>query len=355
MKFFISILILISFSFAKIPSLETMVGQMIMVGVGGSKPNDKWVKQLGVDIKKGRVGGVILFGNNIENPQRLKKLTSFLSSVKTEQPLFIAIDQEGGKVQRLNEKKGFHSYPSAFEMSRSKTLLECYETYKNMAEELKEYGFNINFAPVVDLNINPNSPAIGKKKRSYSAEEEIVIAYSTEFIKAQKEANIISVLKHFPGHGSAANDSHKQITDVSNTWQYKELKPYYDFIKYKKIDAVMVGHINLKIFDKIYPASLSKNMIKGLLKSQLGFDGVVFSDDMQMKAISDIYGFKQSVILAINAGVDVLVYSSYFTKKSSVVKEVTTIVKEAIKNGEIKKEEIEDSYMKIIRLKSDIN
>jgi len=344
-----------TFSFAKAPSLEDMIGQMIMVGVGGSKPSDKWVGQLSLDIKKGRVGGVILFGNNIENPQKLKKLTKFLSSHKTKYPLFMAIDQEGGNVQRLNEKKGFNSYPSAFEISRNKTLIESYEIYKKMADELKEYGFNINFAPVVDLDINPNSPAIGKKKRSYSVQEEIVIAYSSEFIRAQKDTGIISVLKHFPGHGSAVADSHKRITDVSETWQYKELKPYYDFIKYEKVDAIMVGHINLQIFDKIYPASLSKNIIKGLLREQLGFKGVVFSDDMQMKAISDIYGFKQSVILGINAGVDVLVYSSYFTKKSSVLKEVREIIIEAVQNGQIKIEEIEDSYKRIIRLKNATN
>jgi beta-N-acetylhexosaminidase len=354
-KHFFVLLLLISFSFGKTPSLETMIGQMIMVGIGGDKPSDKWVKQLAFDIQKGRVGGVILFANNIENPKKLKKLTSYLKNIKTEQPLFVAIDQEGGEVQRLNKKNGFNSYPSAFDVSRKKTLLEAYDIYKNLASELKDYGFNLNFAPVVDLNINENSPAIGAKKRSYSDKEEIVIAYSSEFIKAQKEAGIISVLKHFPGHGSALSDSHKHLTDVSNTWDYKELKPYYDFVKYDKTDAIMVGHINLKIFDKIYPASLSKNMINGLLREKLKFNGVVFSDDMKMKAISDIYGFEKSVILAVNAGVNVLVYSSYFTKKSSVIKEVTQIITDAVKSGDIDKKLIEDSYKKIVRLKNGID
>ena len=355
MKYFLLLSFLLSSLVAKSPTLETMIGQMLMVGVGGSSSSDKWVKQLELDIKKKRLGGVILFGNNIENPKQLKQLTTFLSSVKTDNPLFIAIDQEGGKVQRLNAKKGFNSYLSAKDISREKTLIESYDIYKKMADELKQYGFNINFGPVVDLDINPDSPAIGKKRRSYSAEEEIVIAYSSRFINAHKDASVISVLKHFPGHGSALKDSHKYLTDVSDTWEYKELKPYYDFIKYKKADAIMVGHINLDKFDKKYPASLSKTMIKGLLRGQLEFDGVVFSDDMNMKAISDIYGFKQSVILAINAGVDVLVYSSYFTKKSSVLKEVREIIVEAVKNGQIKIEEIEDSYNKIIRLKNGIN
>ncbi len=355
MRYYLLFLLLFSSLFAKNPSLEEMVGQMIMVGVGGSKPSDKWVKQLKTDIQNGKIGGVILFANNIDSPKRLKELTSFLSNAKSKYPLFVAIDQEGGEVQRLSKKNGFHDYPSAYDMQREKTLLESYTIYKNLADELKEYGFNINFAPVVDLNINPNSPAIGAKNRSYSAEEEIVIAYSNEFLRAQKDAGIISVLKHFPGHGSALADSHKRITDVSETWQYNELKPYYDFIRYKKVEAIMVGHINLDKFDKMYPASLSKKIITGVLRKQLKFDRVVFSDDMNMKAIKDIYGFKQSVIMAINAGVDVLVYSSYFTQKSSVVNEVTNIILKAVKNKKIDIEIIKNSFNRIKGLKNVIN
>ena len=355
MRRILVLLVLISSVFAKSPTLEEMVGQMLMVGVGGSKTTDKWVKQLRSDIQNGKIGGVILFANNIKSPKKLKKLTSFLSSAKSKYPLFIAIDQEGGKVQRLSSKNGFTDYPSAFDIARKKTLLESYEIYKRLADELKEYGFNINFAPVVDINIDPKSPAIGAKKRSYSAQEEIVIAYSSEFIKAQKDAGIISVLKHFPGLGSAKTDSHKHLTDVSKTWQYKELKPYYDFIKYEKVEAIMVEHIILDKFDKIYPALLSKKTISGVLRSQLGFKGVVFSDDMNMKAISDIYGFKQSIIMAVNAGVDVLVYSSYFTKKSSVVNEVTKIIIDAVKSGKIDIKTIENSYKRIKGLKNVIN
>ncbi len=347
--------LLCSFSWSKAPSLDEMIGQMIMVGVGGSSENDTWVKQLGRDIKGGKVGGVILFANNIENPKQLKKLTTFIKSIKSRHPLLLAIDQEGGKVQRLNSKNGFHTYPSAFELSRNRTLLESRGVYEEMAGELKMYGFNLNFAPVVDLDINPDSPAIGRMKRSYSDKEEIVIAYSNEFLEAQKKSGIISVLKHFPGHGSALEDSHKSLTDVSKSWEYRELKPYYDFIKYNKVDAVMVGHINLQRFDEVYPASLSSKMIKGLLRGQLGFDGVVFSDDMQMRAISDIYGMKGSVILAINAGVDVLVYSSYFTEKTSVIKSVTAIIKGAIKSGDIRVEDIKESYERIVRLKNGID
>ena len=349
------LLFFISSLYAKTPSLEEMVAQMIMVGVDGSRPSDKWVKQLREDIEKNRVGGVILFANNIESPEKLKELTYFLSSTSSKYSPFIAIDQEGGKVQRLSEKNGFNSYPSAFKVSKSKTLLESYEIYKKMANELKEHGLNINFAPVVDLNINPNSPAIGLKKRSFSYSEEVVIAYSKKFLRAQEGAGIISVLKHFPGHGSALSGSHHELTDVSDTWEFRELKPYFDLIGHDKVDAVMVGHINLDKFDKVYPATLSKNILKGILRERLDFDEVVFSDDMKMKAISDLYGFEQSIVLAINAGVDVLLYSSYFTSTSSVIKDVTRVIAQAVKDGKIDKKEIEDSYKRIVRLKNDID
>jgi len=355
MKKFLILIIFITSVFAKTPSIESMISQMLMVGVGGSSSEEKWVKQLQKDIQEDKVGGIILFSKNIENPKKLKEFTNFFKKIKTKYPLFIAIDQEGGKVQRLTKKNGFSVYPSAKVIARDKNLNEAYTIYKKLADELKLYGFNVNFAPVVDLDINPKSPAIGDKERSYSEKEEIIISYANEFINAQNSAGIISVLKHFPGHGSAVSDSHKRLTDVTDTWQYSELKPYYYFSKYEKVNAVMVGHITLKKFDKKYPASLSKNMINGVLREQLKFQGVVFSDDMNMKAISDIYTLKQAVIKAINAGVDVLVFSSYFTQKSSVVKEVRGIILQAVKSGDIDKKTIENSYNRVIRLKNGIN
>lgn len=327
-------------------SSDVMIAQMLMVGVGGSKIDDKWVKILRKDIEDGKVGGVILFKNNIESKKELKKLTSYLNPKNAKIKPFIAIDEEGGEVQRL-----FKKHKSAYEIANTLSLDEAYKEYVSLASEVKRYGFNLDFAPVVDLNTNPNSPAIGAKNRSYSAYEEIVIAYSSEFIKALNEKNIISVIKHFPGHGSASKDSHKGFVDITKSWDYKELKPYYHFIKYKKVDAIMVGHLNLSSFDKKNPATLSKNIVNGILREKLGFDGVVFSDDMQMGAIKNNYSLKEAVIKAVNAGVDVLVFSSYFTDKSSVVNEVTKILKDALKNKEIKQERLKKSYERIVKLK----
>lgn len=317
-------------------SIDNMIGQMLLVGVGGSKVSDKWVKVLRDDIKNGRVGGVVFFKNNVHSKKELKKLTGFLNPKELKLKPFIAINQEGGEFSNL-----FANYPSAYEVANKLDLNEASKMYEGLVSELKEYGFNLNFAPVVDLNKNPNSSKIGAKNRSYSAYEEIVISYASEFIKALDEKNIISVIKHFPGYGSSSSD----------TWDYNELKPYYYFIKYNKVDAIMVGHIYLSQFDKIYPATLSNIIIQGILRDKMKFNGVVFSDDMQKKELLKKYTLKESVIRAINAGVNVLVFSSYFTKKSSVINDVSKIIKEAVKNGEIKKENIIDSYNRIVKLK----
>ena len=342
MKSIVVICLLLTSVFAKVPSLEHMISQMLVVGVGGSRLEDKWVQQLQLNIKNDRVGGIILLNKNIESPKKLKKMIASFKKIKVKYPLFIATIQEGGNAQELLKAKGFHSYPSVSDIGKTKNLNEASKIYKNLANELKEYGFNLNFGPVVDLST-----------KGFSTKAEIVISYANEFLDAQKNAGLISAIKYFPGTGNNAYKSHKKIIDASKSWDYAELKPYYYFAKYDKVRAVIVGHIKLDKFDEKNPASLSKNIINGLLREKLKFKGVVFSDDMLV--FQNSIGLKSAVIKAINAGVDVLVFSSYFTQKSSVVKEVTKIIIQAVKNGKIKKATIENSYKRIVRLKHGIN
>jgi beta-N-acetylhexosaminidase len=340
---------------AKTPSLDAMISQMLMVGFSGTDVQDKWVEQIGKEIRKDRIGGVILFKRNISSPKQLKALTKYLQAQnKLFVPLFIGVDQEGGKVQRLDKSNGFSHYLSAQELAQEKTLQRASKEYENLSNELYEYGFNLNFAPVVDLNLNPKSPAIGGKQRSYSNAEEIVYAYSNIFIKKMHQAHILSVLKHFPGHGSATNDSHKGFTDITDTWKYKELKPYFDFIARKRVDMIMVGHLTNRNFDKRYPATLSKNMIEGILRQKLHFQGVVISDDMQMGAIKKNFSMQEAIVKSINAGVDIVLFSTYFYEKSNIVKTFHILVKDAVKKGKISKKRIEQSYRRIIRLKKSL-
>lgn len=348
-------LLFASMGFTKSVNLEQMISQMILVGFSGTKTDEKWVLQIARDIKDEKIGGVILFAKNIHSPTQLKKLNSFLQqSNPSVYPLFIAIDEEGGSVQRLTKENGFHDELGAFELASKHTLKEALEEYTKLSLELHSYGFNLNFAPVVDLNLNPNSPAIGAKGRSYSEKEEIVNAYASVFLEAMRKEGVLSTLKHFPGHGSATSDTHHSFTDITDTWQYEELKPYYNFIKYNQVDSVMVGHLVHKGFDKDLPATLSKNIVTGILREKLGFDGVVISDDMQMKAISDYYTLEQSVLKAVDAGVDILLFSNYFSQDSNIVKRVHLILSKALKDGKISKQRIEKSYQRIIKLKERI-
>lgn len=340
---------------AKETSIDEMISQMIIVGFSGDNSEDKWVRQISIDIRNKKIGGVILFSKNIKSPKQIKSLITYLKKQnKSKLPLFFGIDQEGGKVQRLKKSNGFNDYLSAQEIASKFTLFEASQQYEKLSDELYNYGFNLNFAPVVDINVNQSSPVIGKKGRSYSDKEEIVYAYASIFIRAMNKYKILNALKHFPGHGSSFKDSHKGFTDITKTWEYKELKPYYDFIKYKKVDMVMVGHLSHKGFDKNYPATLSKNIVQGILRDKLKYEGVVISDDMHMKAITDNYTLEKSIVQAINAGVDILLFSTYFYNNSNIPKTVHSVVKQAIKEGLIKKSTIETSYKRIKKLKEGI-
>jgi len=223
-----------------------------------------------------------------------------------------------------------------------------------MAQWLYDSGINTNLAPVVDVNVNPSSPAIGYYGRSFSANALKVFSHADWFISEFENYNIISTLKHFPGHGSAEQDSHLGFTDITTTWADSELVPYRQLISAGYSDMIMVGHLFNAHLDSIHPASLSRNVITGLLRDSLGFQGVVISDAMFMRAITDNYSFEEAIVLAINAGTDLLLYTNNEYNGSSLVAEVTHIIRENIGEGVILQNQIEESYQRIIALKTKI-
>jgi len=163
-----------------------------------------------------------------------------------------------------------------------------------MAAQLADAGFNMNLGPVVDLNLNPHNPVIGARDRSFSADPDVVTALATAFIEAHRQANIVTVAKHFPGHGSSTTDSHKTLADVSKTWRPIEIEPYQRLAKAGLLDAVMIGHLYQPRFSDMegLPASLSAKAVRALRdKSWIDFDGVVISDDMEMGAVRDMFPF----------------------------------------------------------------
>jgi beta-N-acetylhexosaminidase len=339
--------------------LKNKIGQMIIIGFRGTEAQENSdVHKIITDIKP---GGVILFDydvpsnsfpRNIVSYEQTKKLIADLKSYSST-PLFTAVDAEGGAVNRLKEKYGSLPIVSAEKMGKDLTLETTKEESEKLAEELSKLGFNMNFAPVVDLNINNKNPIIGGLERSFSSDPKIVINNAKVFIESHNKNNIVAVAKHFPGHGSSTGDSHLGLVDVTNTYQAKELDPYIELQKTHLLNAVMTAHIINKNIDKEYPATLSYNFIQKILRDQVGFDGVVISDDMQMNAIVNSFGTKEAIIKAINAGCDMLLLSNNGTAEynKNLPYEAVDIIYNAVKEGIISEERIEESYKRIYELK----
>lgn len=338
----------------KLDSLDIKIGQMILIGFPGQKVDEKVLSE----IKSGKVGSIIIFEKNIppqNSYEELKKINATYQRAASI-PLFISIDQEGGSVNRLKEKYGFPRSITAEAMGKANTLDSVRYYSASTAKTMAGMGINMNFAPVVDINSNPKNPVIAKYGRSFSANPDSVALLAKEFIIQHHKYNVLTSLKHFPGHGSSTADSHLGVADVTATWKRNELIPYKDLIKSGTIDAVMTAHIVNKKLDKSgLPGTLSYTILQGILRDELKFNGVVFSDDMQMHAITKEYGLEESIKLAINAGVDVLTFSNNITGSDErTVDKVHTIIRNFVKTGAISQNRIDESYGRIMKLKSRI-
>ncbi|MFA5803303.1 MAG: glycoside hydrolase family 3 N-terminal domain-containing protein [Melioribacteraceae bacterium] len=347
---FLVVLILLGINNSLIHSqtLREKIGQMIWASFTGTRLNDT----IKVDLQRRNLGGVILYAGNIVNPNQIKLLNDTIK-LFSKTPSFIAVDQEGGKVARLNSTNGFKNSYTAYTLgtvfNREDSTRKSAST---MASWLKQCGFNVNLAPVVDVNVNPNSPAIGKLERSFSQNPETVSQHGAWFIDEFNKKNILTCLKHFPGHGSALQDSHLGFTDITNTWLNSELVPYQSLFSQGYKDLLMIGHLYNAHLDSAYPASLSKNVTTDILRNQLGFNGVTITDGMAMQAITLNYSFEDAVEYAVNAGNDILLYTSVLRNGSSLVRNVIGIIEEKVNQRKISLNRIEESYNRIIQLKA---
>ena len=336
-------------------SLDLKIGQMILIGFPGTAVDEKVLDE----VRQGKVGSIIIFEKNIPPTNSfiaLKKIIWTYQQAATI-PLFIGIDQEGGRVNRLKDKYGFPRSITAAAMAKSPTLDSVRFYAQATASTLAGLGININFGPVVDLASNPNNPIIARFGRAFSANEDSVIIFAKEVIKQHHRYNVLTSLKHFPGHGSSKDDTHLGIADVTNTWEERELKPYESLIDSGYADAVMTSHIvNRKLDKEGNPGTLSREILDGLLRKRLNFDGVVFTDDMQMHAITKHYGLEDAIRLAVNGGVDIMTFSNNIQGSDErTVDKVHSIIKEFVKQGVIKRERIDESYVRIMKLKRRLN
>jgi beta-N-acetylhexosaminidase len=338
-------------SLAQADSLSIKIGQMLLIGFADTKVDEKVLKE----IKDGKVGSVIIFEKNIPKTNSyigLKKIIWTYQQSATI-PLFIAIDQEGGRVNRLKEKYGFPRSVSASYAGKSKSLDTVRFYAEATAATLAGLGININFAPTVDLATNPNNPIIAKVERSYSANEDTVSMMAKVFIEEHRKLGIITVLKHFPGHGSSKDDTHLGIADVTNTWNANELTPYKKLLNEGYVDGVMSAHIvNKKLDARGLPGTLSDSILGKVLRQEIGYQGVVFSDDMQMHAITKHYGLEEAIKLAILAGIDIMTFSNNISgSEERTVDKVHGIIKKLVQQGTISEQRIDESFKRIMALK----
>lgn len=338
--------------------LRLDIGEILLVGFRGTTINDK--SHIVRDIQEYHVGSVILFEydaptgtrhRNISSPSQLKQLCSDLQRYGGGR-LLIGVDQEGGNVARLRHADGFPSTRSA-----QATAAEGHEAVREnasiVANELAEAGINLNFAPCTDVNTNPNCPIIGKYGRSFSADPQEVADCARIWIDVQLSKGVISCLKHFPGHGSAMGDTHAGLVDVSKTWQKNELDPYRILIAEGGVDMVMVAHvINRQMGDNL-PASLSPNIVSEKLRKELGFNGVIVTDDMAMGAITGHYGFEQGLKLALLAGCDLLCLSNNGGGKydTEMVPRAVNAILKFVEAGELSAQDIHASAERVRQLK----
>lgn len=320
-------------------SLEEKIGQLLII----SYRKDDIKEKLPTILEEVKPGGFILFSENITT---YDDTINLIKSIKNSNdiPLFIGIDEEGGNVQRLKNLKDYKTSDIPY-MSYVKTINDAYNLGKVIAEELRVFGINLDFAPVIDCNWDNPKSVIGK--RAFEGDYTTVAKLGVSLAKGLKNNKVIPTYKHFPNHGATATDSHQDLPVINKTEEEllnNDLIPYQEAIK-NNADMIMISHLALPKITKDYtPASLSYEIITNLLKKKLGFKGLVVTDALNMQALTKNYSEKEILIKAINAGADLLLMPE------DPVNAVKTI-KEAVNGGLISEERINESVEKILSLK----
>ena len=336
------------------PTLDELIGEMIIIGIDGTQLSQTpAVKKY---LAAGNLGGIILYEKNIAKTNSKVTLKTLCNEIQSQsnKTVFIGIDQEGGTVNRLKTKYGFPKSVTAKYLGELNNVDSSKAYAQTMAKTIKELGINVNFTPCVDLCSNPNNPIIAKYGRCYSDNPQIVATHAGIFSETLFENNILPVLKHFPGHGSSKGDTHLGMADVTEVWTENELVPYRALIKKDLAQAIMSAHIiNAKLDPDTLPSTLSKPILTGMLRNDLGFKGVIFSDDMQMRAISDHYGLENAILMAVNAGIDVLMFSGNIPgTETPTIERVFATFNKLIEEGKISEKRLLESYERIQAVKS---
>ena len=353
--------------FAQLPPdsvLRRYAAGMLMVGFKGDSVTEdcdaaRYVRDL-------KVGAIVLFdidatgdatlgSRNVTSKERLTRMTAQLQAW-ADYPLLIAADQEGGKVARLKPQYGFLPTVTAEYLGTTNDEDTTRYYASRLAREMRESGVNVNLAPVVDV-LNHDCAAVGHYLRCFSVDTDVIARHAGWFIDECHRQGVLCTLKHFPGHGNAIDDSHYGFVDVTNGWSEAELEPFEALIRTGKADLIMTAHLFNRHIDDQYPATLSAKTLNGLLRGQLGYDGVVVTDDLYMQAIRNQYSIPTALELAINAGADLICAGNNISTGFEADRpfKLVDMIVDAVKQGRISWERMQQSHERLMRLQEKIN
>jgi beta-N-acetylhexosaminidase len=329
------------------------VAEMLMLCFNGRTTSSISALLLADHIAAGRVGGVVFDKSNIGSRQDVIELVR-LFSTRGPSPTLIAIDHEGGAVQRLDQHQGFTRIPRALEVARKLTPDQARSLYAKAGSELAAVGFNLNLAPVVDV-YDPDNPPIGHFGRAFATDPATIAVYAEAFIDGFSSANVLCAPKHFPGHGHSRGDSHYELPDITSSWSEEELKPYQHLIADGRAKVIMGGHLRLATMEKeSIPTTLSFAVTHGLLREKLGFRGVIMTDSLDMDAVLGVLSRRDAVIKAISAGNDLLMIKNVGLFDPLLPQNVVAWVRDAVNQGTLREQDIVAAAGRVRDIKREI-
>ncbi|WP_319411127.1 glycoside hydrolase family 3 N-terminal domain-containing protein [uncultured Cohaesibacter sp.] len=341
---------LIRASVVNAAELDRAIGSLIMVGFSGKSAGGSFVRTIAGHITKGRAGSVVYLSTNVGTRKDVLDLNKLFHDAGV---THIAIDHEGGTVQRLKKAQGFTRIGSALNIAQSTSPGGAEKIYEVAARELAEAGFTFNLGPVADLHRSYN-PVIGQNKRAYGEDAATVIRYAGAFVKAHRRHGITTALKHFPGHGLSRADSHNGFVDIRDSWKPEELTPFAELVRQGLADVVMSGHLYVRV-GKDSDGELttfSRALVRDALRRRMGFNGLIMTDDLNMGAVRKVAAPKEATLRAASAGYDILLLSNSLKPDADLPAEAVGWIRDAVRHGQISEKQILDTATRLRRSRS---